>query len=331
MSLDDARAAYDQAAGVAARQEQISYFKEMVFSGPSKFGLGGTALLALVLAVTTGLGFAALPILFWGMLGTLATLFVPSSPVFQEFVQRRKRAETRERVRAQLLSRLVNEGAFAEESSVDPLLDAFVTRNVDLASLDWHAGLQQYRQSYMQMRERLGAMMRLASDSSSSLSRYDLEKLDDVTIDFLRLVTARVALRSRMGSQRDAEIDTQLRQIESQIQETASSAVRARLAKAQSSLEGIQKRRRELPARETALTAQLIAMGETFEELYHRVTSNPNAGSLSGFLSDATERLSIEEELQVVTMSELDTGDGMQERMRAVAEKARAKQEQQGQ
>jgi hypothetical protein len=77
-------------------------------------------------------------------------------------------------------------------------------------------------------------------------------------------------------------------------------------------------------------TAPLLAMGETFEEIHHRVVSNPNAGTIGDFLTEATERLSIEEELSVAAAVEVDAGmrDDVKERMARVAAKARQRQTQ---
>ncbi len=71
-------------------------------------------------------------------------------------------------------------------------------------------------------------------------------------------------------------------------------------------------------------------MAETFEELYHRVSSDPTAGSVTEYLQEATERLSIEEELAMATATEV-SGSGeadefLQKRLAAVAAKARERQ-----
>ena len=47
-------------------------------------------------------------------------------------------------------------------------------------------------------------------------------------------------------------------------------------------------------------------MSEAFEELYHRIVSDPGSTSVSDFLAETTERLAIEEELAFEVEEEME-------------------------
>ena len=60
-------------------------------------------------------------------------------------------------------------------------------------------------------------------------------------------------------------------------------------------------------------------MSEAFEEIYHRVSTDPHSGSMSDFLAEATERMSIEEELEAELDMEIQD---MTARARRAAQRA---------
>jgi hypothetical protein len=177
------------------------------------------------------------------------------------------------------------------------------------------------------MQERLKSLRKFAASDQSTLSFYDLEKLDETTLDYLRLFYSRVHLRERMGNG-DGPIHNQIGDIEEQLEQTQSSIDRKRLSTAKAHLVKILQRRARLPAKDTATAAQMTAMAETFEEMYHQVASNPGGG-VSDFLQDAIARMNIEEELGAAVEEELydldrehpqEVEDGLR-RVRAAAAK----------
>ena len=345
MKVEDAQAAkqaFDKVSGLADdHEEEISYVKTMLTDWKSTLGavgsvmlgglilgggllLGGTILVAIAAAVFPGLGYL--------LTQTLRLIFVPGSVGYQGKVQKDKRQERRDRTRQLLLGKLADPYTVKQESRVsDPFLAAFVSRQTDLMKIEWRMGLEEFRGTYLRMLERLEALKEMAEKTETSLSEFDIEKLEESTNDYLRLVFAKLNITSRLEGDKDDAIQEKIDAIDASMDGTTSQVVQKKLAKSKGQLERILARRAQLPGRDAVISAQLMAMGETFEELYHQVSSDPSGAGISDFLSEATERLSVEEELTLSVADEMESvSGGMDEftkkRMAAVAAKAKALQ-----
>ena len=258
---------------------EVNYLRELVLSNASVWGLVGVVGAAALVSIPFGLAPAAALVLgFVGVEG-IAAVMLPDSPVFRAWVDRKKRRDAREQARSALTERVGKLRSFD-----DPQLTH---------EIDSHLGL------YDRMRERLETLRGVGS-----LPTDELEKLDDVTVDFLRLLYARVLFHQRLGDDPHG-VTRQLRELERAIDASDSVVDRRRLEQAKASLDGVAAQRARLPARIAAAKAQLIAMSESFEDLYHRVTADP-AGNVGDFLEQTVARLSIEEELSSSVDEELD-------------------------
>jgi len=305
------RAAWDEASGIAAGPEEVNYLREMIFSPASGYGIMGSVTVGALISMAMGIpGLAVVPILAVLCAESIAALFIPSSPVFRRYIDQKKRAERRASVRAHLLDKIS-----AMTASSDGPQRARRSRSAGepMFADDPNA----YGATYSRMIERLDSLRGLASASDNALSAADIERLDEATVDYLRLVYARLNIDSRMDRQRDAQIEAQLQEIQRQMTD-ASPVVYSKLAKAERDLQRNQDNRAQLPARDTILAAQLTTMAETFEELYHRISSDPTAGNVTAYLQEATERLSIEEELTLAAETEFSAPDDRNRKKRTV-------------
>jgi hypothetical protein len=237
-----------------------------------------------VLSMASGFGVAAIPVILWAGAQGIGSLFIPSSPVFRDAIDRRARGERREVERQQLSDRIAEKAANFGDSFPD---------------------LVRYGDQYRRLRERV-AELRTVVGQPGQISARDWEKLDDATVDFLRLVYARLLIQERLRSDDDRRIQRQLRQVEQELENVSSAADRRRLEVAQSDLERLLERRAALPGRDAANAAQLTTMYESFEELVHRLTTGGGTEGLGEFLRDTTARMEVEEDLSASVDAELD-------------------------
>jgi hypothetical protein len=226
----------------------------------------------------------------------IAALFLPSSESYRMRIDRQKREQRREAVR-------------------DHLVELIRAHDPAPHGPSWDVALADYKARYLQMRERLDALRKVAANDRSTLSTTDIEKLDDTTNDFLRLTYARIVLQDRLRAGASGDVAKQVSRIERELERTESAVDRKRLERAKQDLERVLRRQGRLPARDTATAAQLTSMAEAFEELYHRIVTDPGSTAVTDYLREATDRLAIEEELALDVESELED----------VAKKARAR------
>lgn len=298
---DDPKAAWDKLSGVSPGQASVSYLMEMVRSNATLYGGLGSVVAGMALSFPLGAGFILIPPLLFLGLGGVAALFVPSSPVFQESVNRRVRAEAREKTREHLKERIGRMGWEPRNRKRD-------------------APAEGHQNTYERMMGRLESLRGVAADSKTALTTADLEKLDETTVDFLRLWYARLLIAERMSTP-TTDIERRIRDLTGQVEAATTAVDRKQLTNVKADLERIVAGRARLPAKEAAVCARLVAMGEAFEELYHRINTDPTS-NVSDFLSDANSRLSVEEELSLSVEDEL--ADLSRRRAAAAAQGQRA-------
>lgn len=257
--------------------EEVSYLKEMLTHPNSVYGLLGTLTLAAILSIPLGIGIALIPILFFGAFESIAALFIPSSPIFREMINRRKRAERREKVRSHLV----------EE----------IERRESDGQFHWRA--------YHRMRERIESLNEFADARKAALSAHDVERLDDATVDYLGLWLGWLVLAERWQGTDEEGLQRRINAIDVQL-EKVSGLEAKRLSKAKEDLERILKRRESMWGRATEIEAKMLAMSDTLEEVYQRVMLNPHSGDATEQLQEAVERMKVEEEIDYAVDSELE-------------------------
>ncbi|MFT5682822.1 MAG: hypothetical protein ACI8RZ_003746 [Myxococcota bacterium] len=258
---------------------EISYLKEMITSSTSTYGLLGTLTIAALLSIPLGVGIAAIPVLFYAAVQAIAALFIPSSPVFQAAVQKRKRAQQR-------------------ETSREHLVGEIERRDSGEAEFHWRA--------YHRMRERVASLKQIASNRQTAMSERDVERLDDATVDYLGLWLAWLVMAERWQNVDEDGITKRVEAIDRQIEKIDSSVERIRLEKARADLARILSRRKTLWGRATEVEAKMLAMTDTLEEVYQRVITNPNSDDATHQLQEALERMKVEEKIDMAVDDELD-------------------------
>lgn len=259
------------------QEEQVSYLKEMLTHEASVTGIVGAVALGALASIPLGVGLGFVPVVGALAVESIAALFVPSSPVFREMVDRRRRAERRDRARSYLTG-LLKERAAKDHPS-------------------W--------KTYERLNQRVEALRAIARNRTSALTERDLEHLDDATVDFLGLWLAGLAIHDRWNSMDEGALKARLAQVEARM-DGATGSERAHLAKAKADLEGVVQRRSALWSRAAAIDAAMLSMSDTFDEVYQRVVANPQASDVGAELQAAVARMQIEEELDLAVDSELE-------------------------
>jgi hypothetical protein len=276
-----------------AVEEKVSYVKEMFSHKASVYGLLRSLAAGAVLAIPFGFGIGALPLIAFGTGAALAALFVPSSPKFREKVDLAKRRGHRERMRDHL------------------------TNEITLRSGPDHP----FWTGYHRMRERLESLTKMASNRKNSLTLRDVERLDDATVDFLGLWLARMVIYDRQQAMDEDELRRKLDGVNQQLERELGSTDRRQLEKARKDLEQVLERRDRLKTRDASLEAAMLAMCDTFDEVYQGVMTNPNASDINSKLQEAVERMHIQEDLGAA----LDDDLGEMFRVRRTGQAVRAK------
>lgn len=277
-------------------EEAISYFKEMFTSNANISVIAASLVVAAGLSFVAPLGVAALPLVAAAAGESIAGLFIPSSPVFRAKVNLRKRRERRAKAHSHLVAEI---RGLVEEDHPNWL-------------------------TYQRMGGRLDSLQRLADSRASSLTPAMVEQLHDARVDYLGLWLARLTMRQRWEATDERGLANRIEQIDAQLAHAASAVDRHHLEKARSDLRRILDRRASLWSRSTSVEAAMLAMADTFEEVYQRVIANPNSSDVAETLTDAVERMRVEEKLDLAVESELSDLLGDRKK-RAAAQAATAR------
>lgn len=237
---------------------------------------------ALLAAVVVGI-FASIPLGWAGLaavgvvaLGTeiLAALTIPSLPSFQASVDREQHQQMRAQRRLQLLTEISNHG--------------------DTRSLD----------TYQHMASRVHALYQTASDSRTTLSRADVDKLEDLTVDYLGLCAVNLSLKQRKDNASEEVAAKRMASIQAQLQnQNLPDDEQRQLRAALNEYTEVVQRARRLAARRSALEATLISLPDKMEEVYQLVITSPYSSEMGSKLEESLSRLRIAEEVA----SEFDT------------------------
>ena len=230
-----------------------------------------------LLAATCAAIFASIPYGWEGLalvgvvaLGSevLAALGIPELPSFKAWVDREHRRQSR----AQRQSRLLDE----------------------LASLGDAAALANYRH----MISRVQALYMTASDTRTTLTSEDVEKLEDLTVDYLGLSVVNASLRQRKDRAGEELVVNRIAGIQTQLQKPGLPDDEQRqLRSALVEYTEVMNRSRRLAVRRSALEATLISMPDKMEEVYQLVITSPYSTDMGSKLEESLSRLRIAEEV----------------------------------
>lgn len=221
--------------------------------------------------------FASIPFGWTGMalvgvvaLGTevLAALAIPGLPSFRAWVDREQQHQARAQRRIQLLNELSNYG--------------------DTNSMA----------TYQHMVSRVQTLYQTAGDSRTTLTRHDVEKLEDLTVDYLGLCVVNLSLKARKDHAGEDVVVKRIAGIQAQLQNPALPEDEMRqLRSALAEYTEVMQRSRRLAVRRSALEATLISMPDKMEEVYQLVITSPYSGEMGNKLEESLARLRIAEEV----------------------------------
>ncbi len=229
------------------------------------------------LAVGCAAIFASIP-LGWsglalvGVIGlgaeALAALAIPGLPSFRAWVEREQQRQTRDQRRSQLLSELNSYG--------------------DANALD----------TYQQMCNRVQALYQTANDSRTTLTRADVEKLDDLTVDYMGLCVVSLSLKQRKDRANEDVVLKRIAGLQAQLQSKGLAEEEERqLRSALAEYTEVMNRARRLAVRRSTLEATLLSMPDKMEEVYQLVITSPYSSDMGGKLEESLSRLRVAEEV----------------------------------
>jgi hypothetical protein len=159
-----------------------------------------------------------------------------------------------------------------------------------------HGGSAHLR-SYEQMCARVASLYRTASDRSTALNMREVEQLDDLTVDYLRMCLSDAVARGGDKAELTAGVTRKLREVENRISAGALSRDdEQQLLRAKADYEEAIARQTRMASRRSALEASLVSMPVRMEEVYQMVMTQPRAGNLSQLLEESVSKLRLAEE-----------------------------------
>jgi hypothetical protein len=245
-----------------------SYLGGFLRNRSNRWAMFGAAVVALLASIPYGwTGFAIVSVVALGA-EILAALMVPDLPSFRAWLDREHHNKERERRRAGLLVELRSYG--------------------DAGALA----------SYKQMLDRVTSLQQTAADSRTSLTGEDVEKLDDLTVDYLGLCVLNLSLKQRKDNANEEVAVKRMTAIQQQLQSKFLPEEEGRqLRNALTEYGEIVSRSRRLASRRHALEAMLIAMPDKMEEVYQLVMTSPYSSDTGGKLEESLSRLRMAEEV----------------------------------
>lgn len=224
--------------------------------------------------------FASLPMGWAGLglvgavaLGTeaLAALAIPSLPSFRAWVDRQEHQQARSQRQARLLAELGQLSGSGDKNALA---------------------------TYRHMCSRVQALYQTAGDARTTLTRQDVDKLEDLTVDYLGLCVAHLSLKQRKDGPGEDLLSQRIAHLQGQLQNTNLPEDEARqLRSALGQYTETLQRARRLAGRRSALEATLLSLPDKMEEVYQLVITSPYSSEMGSKLEDSLARLRIAEEV----------------------------------
>lgn len=266
----------DPAWNRGSEEEQPSYLWAMLTTPLNVNLFLATLASSTFLSIPYGAPGAILPLLAFAAGEAIAAMFIPSSSTFRAKVDRKLKLKRREAAAMHL------RGEIARRCTEhDPRWDV-----------------------YRNLQERVGSLREMGSHRRSALSEKDLERIEDTAIDYLGLWLAELSMDERQDSVNERDVERRLAEIGKRIDNGAEDE--RSLRKARADLEELLLRHRRLASRKSAVEAALLSLPDAVEEIYQAIITNSSAAEGGVRLSEAIERLRLEEELESSTSAEIE-------------------------
>ncbi|WP_257386866.1 hypothetical protein [Tahibacter caeni] len=258
----------DPAWNRGSEQEQPSYLWAML-TAPLNVNLFLATLAgSTFLSIPYGAPGAILPLLAFAAGEAIASMFIPASSTFRAKVDRKLKLQRRDAAAMHL------RGEIARRCTEhDPR---------------WEV--------YRNLQERVRSLREMGSHRRSALGERELERIEDTAIDYLGLWLAELSMDERQDSVNERDVERRIADIGKRLDAGAEDG--RSLRKARADLEELLLRHRRLASRKAAVEAALLSLPDAVEEIYQAIITNSSAAEGGARLSEAIERLRLEEELE---------------------------------
>jgi hypothetical protein len=258
----------DPAWNRGTEQEQPSYLWAML-TAPLNINLFLATLAgSTFLSIPYGAPGAILPLLAFAAGEAIASMFIPASSTFRAKVDSKLKLKRREAAAMHL------RGEIARRCTEhDPR---------------WEI--------YRNLQERVRSLREMGSHRRSALGEREIERIEDTAIDYLGLWLAELSMDERQDSVNERDIERRIADATKRIEQGAEDS--RSLRKAKGDLEELLLRHRRLASRKAAVEAALLSLPDAVEEIYQAIITGASAAEGGARLTDAIERLRLEEELE---------------------------------
>lgn len=234
--------------------------------------LGVGCVVALIASLPWGGDGFGLTLLALLALETVAVAVIPSLPPFRTWADRQER----HRELGQMYERMT-------------------------AEIKNHGG-SDHLQNFSQMTDRVASLYQMAEDANSTLTRFDVQQLEDTTIDFLRLCLSDAVMKEtrRKGGDNEATIQNRLREVQQSMQRPGLSPHEmVQLRRAETDFADALRRQSRMASRRAMLDAALLSMPIRMDEVYQMVMTAPRNGNMGSLLEESLAKLRISEEVSM--------------------------------
>ena len=206
----------------------------------------------------------------------IAALVVPDLPSFRAAVDAQSSSQTRAERQGRLLRELQERG---ERRALE---------------------------TFEHMRSRVSELYQTAGDASTTLTAADVDKLADLTVDYLNLSLVNISLRDRRTQVSDEDVRKRIVLLQAQLKTPSLAADEEhQIQKALAEYVEAENRSRRLTVRRNALEATLLSLPDKLEEVYQLVMAAPFSTEMGSKIEESLSRLRIAEEVS----AEFDSGD----------------------
>lgn len=258
-----------------------NYLKELFFHDYNVYAAIG----AVAAACVVSLGFDTLGFLpLFGFMAVEAGLYwggVADSAKWREYVDTKARKELR-------------------QSSRERLIEA-------LARYSEMTVYKRYMKQYKQMTERIAAMYMVAEDPRTNISAYEVDRFNDMTVNYLSLLYAWLNSETGTTGQRVSEALDNIAKIELRLRTETSLSVtdRGHLSKAIAEYNGVIERAKRRASRMTTIEASLNTIPDKLEEIYQMLSASPYSSDTSQRIEESMNNLLLQEEVDSLVEAEL--------------------------
>ena len=249
-------------------KKEVSYWKAFLAHHYNQLVVWGALAAGVMASFPLGMDGLALALLGLAAVEVVGLAVVPGLPPFIASVDQKVRQEERKSKRERLLS-----------------------------EVRMHGGSSHLR-SYEQMAQRVESLYRLAADSATSLSRREVEQLDDLVVNYLAMCLSDAVMRAKDVGDHRGLAERKLQALRQRLaQGGLAPADEQQLVRATQEYEEALARQQRMDVRRSSLEATLMSMPVRMEEVYQMVMTAPNVGSLSSLLEDSMSKLRAAEEV----------------------------------